>query len=314
MKIINDFTPVNFEPTRYGTKIDTIVFHSMDGFYKGTIAWFKNPNAKASCHYLISKEGEIRCMVREEHRAWHAGTWNNRSIGIELEDELEKSAWKYTQPQIDALRWLVQDIQTRHAINQFKLHKNLSSSRSDPVGNFTLDWILPVDNSNMEDKKLAMEMRKLIQHNSTYSTADNILKEISKRDSAIGEKDSQIKELKSKIVVRTPESYRLDWKEVATGAGEDENDPKFDDYKAIDQLVDKRVKEWVNICNKDLKEAEIENMGLIVEKKSLEATNQALLNINNELKKKLAECNVEQQNGNIVITFIKYLKKIWQDS
>ena len=111
-----------------------------------------------------------------------------------------------------------------------------------------------------------------------------------------------------------PDSYRLDWKEVATGAGEDENDPKFDDYKAIDQLVDKRVKEWVNICNKDLKEAEIENMGLIVEKKSLEATNQALPNINNELKKKLAECNVEQQNGNIVITFIKYLKKIWQDS
>lgn len=144
MNIIEDLTPVNFQNTRFGVKIDTIVFHSMDGFYNGTISWFKNPVSKASCHYLISKFGEIRRMVKEEHRAFHAAEWNNRSIGIELEDELKKANWKYTQEQITSLRWLVQDIERRRGKLQYKLHKDISSIRSDPVGNFTLDWLLTV--------------------------------------------------------------------------------------------------------------------------------------------------------------------------
>lgn len=67
--------------------IDMIVIHTAQGSYSGTISWFKNCNAGASSHYVVSKTGAITAMVRDEDVAWHAGHWatNTRSIGIEHE-------------------------------------------------------------------------------------------------------------------------------------------------------------------------------------------------------------------------------------
>lgn len=73
--------------------VDSIVIHyTSGGSLSGSVSWFKNPKAKASAHYIISRDGEVVQMVRDEDTAWHAGRseldgrpWVNRfSIGIEL--------------------------------------------------------------------------------------------------------------------------------------------------------------------------------------------------------------------------------------
>lgn len=154
-QIIEDFTAVNF--TSGGLKeVRGIVIHSMDGFHKGTISWFRNPQSGASAHYLISKEGEIRQMVREQDMAWHAGRYdegkapsfllpnpNWYTLGIELEDE-GKADWKYTDAQKQATAWLVDLLLKKYRLaqNRVFLHKELNPSRrSDPQGDFSRDWL-----------------------------------------------------------------------------------------------------------------------------------------------------------------------------
>ena len=58
----------------------------------GTVSWFQNPEAQASAHLVIDRNGSIVQMVAFNRRAWHAGKsrWgnleniNHYSIGIEL--------------------------------------------------------------------------------------------------------------------------------------------------------------------------------------------------------------------------------------
>lgn len=79
-----NYTASNRESTY---NIDMVVIHTAQGSYSGTISWFKNCNAGASAHYVVSKTGAITAMVRDEDVAWQAGHWatNTRSIGIEHE-------------------------------------------------------------------------------------------------------------------------------------------------------------------------------------------------------------------------------------
>lgn len=59
---------------------------------EGAVSWFQNPDAKASAHLVIDRNGAIIQMVPFNRRAWHAGKskWGNLdgmnqySIGIEL--------------------------------------------------------------------------------------------------------------------------------------------------------------------------------------------------------------------------------------
>lgn len=66
-----------------------IVIHDIEGTAAGAIAWFQNPAAGGSAHYVVdydaSKYPNPVQMVRDEDIAWHAGNWayNQRSIGIE---------------------------------------------------------------------------------------------------------------------------------------------------------------------------------------------------------------------------------------
>ncbi|MCH1931308.1 N-acetylmuramoyl-L-alanine amidase [Shewanella sp. A25] len=58
----------------------------------GAVSWFKNPDAQASAHLVIDRDGSIVQMVAFNRRAWHAGKshWGNLdgmnqySIGIEM--------------------------------------------------------------------------------------------------------------------------------------------------------------------------------------------------------------------------------------
>lgn len=154
MTIKEDLTAVNFTPN--GMKeIRGIVIHSMWGTFLGSVAWFRNTDSRASAHYLISQEGEIRQMVADKDMAWHAGIYdepipewllpnpNFYCLGIEFEDRREED-WPYPDAQRKAGAWLVGMLMDRYSIpkDHVVLHKDLNPSRRrDPVGEFSFDWL-----------------------------------------------------------------------------------------------------------------------------------------------------------------------------
>jgi N-acetyl-anhydromuramyl-L-alanine amidase AmpD len=167
MEIKQDLTPINFTPRR-SREIKGVVLHSMAGTQAGSIAWFKNPASQASAHYCISKDGEIVQTCLDKDVAWHAGifdeplpqAWlypnpNQTLISIECED-CRDANWPYPEPQRQALRWLLDYLSKKwgfeNSTQNVFLHKNLNPSRrSDPVGNFSFEWLYN-ESMNLDDK------------------------------------------------------------------------------------------------------------------------------------------------------------------
>jgi N-acetyl-anhydromuramyl-L-alanine amidase AmpD len=66
----------NFTAGRKGKKIIAIVDHVTAGYMPGCLNWLCNPKAQASAHYLVTKDGRIFQLVKDENTAWHAGMVN----------------------------------------------------------------------------------------------------------------------------------------------------------------------------------------------------------------------------------------------
>lgn len=65
---------------------NNVVVHYTAGTYAGAIAWFQNCSAQVSAHYVIrSFDGQVTQMVREMDKAWHVGSENGYTIGLEHE-------------------------------------------------------------------------------------------------------------------------------------------------------------------------------------------------------------------------------------
>lgn len=173
MLIKENITVINQWQGRFGHDVKGIIIHSMWGTYRGSINWFKNPKAKASVHYCISKGGEISLTVPEYNTAWHSGgvtahkdespkllrdNWglnpNLITIGVELEDERNKN-WPYPPIQYVACVELVADICKRYSIEANRgfiiMHREIDPiNRSDPVGKWNHDKFI-------DDVKLILE-------------------------------------------------------------------------------------------------------------------------------------------------------------
>lgn len=126
---------------------------------------------QVSVHYIIDRDGSIRCYVPENRVAYHAGygSWggiekytdwlNDYSIGIEIMaigsqqdmaqyltesayNSLDPSLIGYTDAQYDALIALLKDICTRHKIPMDRAHiighEEYSPDKTDPGELF--DW------------------------------------------------------------------------------------------------------------------------------------------------------------------------------
>ena len=66
--------------------VSNVTIHYTSGTYAGAISWFLNCNANVSSHYVIrSFDGQVTQMVRERDKAWHVGSANGYTIGIEHE-------------------------------------------------------------------------------------------------------------------------------------------------------------------------------------------------------------------------------------
>lgn len=110
-------SPANFQDaSRTAADIDSIVIHTAEGSYAGTISWFQNPSASASSHYVISPSGEITQMVADEDVAWTQTYYNRRSFGIECAG-YAGSAATWTPELLDSLvslvAWLSEAYQIR---------------------------------------------------------------------------------------------------------------------------------------------------------------------------------------------------------
>ncbi len=102
--------------SRNGTAITHVTLHTVQGTYAGCISWFKNCNARVSAHYVIrSSDGQITQMVREADKAWHVGTENPYTIGIEHEGYINNPSW-YTPAMYQASAALVRSICQRRSI------------------------------------------------------------------------------------------------------------------------------------------------------------------------------------------------------
>lgn len=83
----------NFRPANrpdgflFGDPITYVVIHTTEGSTTSAIQRFQNPASRVSAHYVISRDGHITQLVRENDVAWHSGNpeYNRRSIGIEHE-------------------------------------------------------------------------------------------------------------------------------------------------------------------------------------------------------------------------------------
>jgi len=103
MLINNIYSPNFNKKSRPNNSIKTIVIH-----YTGmqsereSIKKLCNPKYKVSCHFLITENGNIYRLVKDNKIAWHAGKscWgkyknlNNNSIGIELVNKGHRFGYK----------------------------------------------------------------------------------------------------------------------------------------------------------------------------------------------------------------------------
>lgn len=77
------------------TRLDLLVLHDCQGGYSGSINTFLVPESKTknpvSAHLVLKEDGsEATQMVKFSEEAWHARSFNARSIGLEMAGFAEK--------------------------------------------------------------------------------------------------------------------------------------------------------------------------------------------------------------------------------
>lgn len=97
--------------------ITHITIHVTQGSYSSSISWFQNCSSQVSAHYVVrSSDGQITQMVRESDKAWHVGSENGYTVGIEHEGFIANpSAW-FTDAMYNASSLLTRDISNSHGI------------------------------------------------------------------------------------------------------------------------------------------------------------------------------------------------------
>ena len=141
----------NFD-VRASNIIDMLVIHATKMEELPSLERLCDPASQVSCHYLISQNGEIYCLVDEEKRAWHAGVsyWNGReklnhySIGIELVNpDYNLISNKFTEVQMEALTGLCLYLIKKYNIPDYNIvaHSDIAPDRKDDPGNY-FDWKL----------------------------------------------------------------------------------------------------------------------------------------------------------------------------
>lgn len=129
----------NFDERSLPVSMVVLHYTEMDSA-ETALARMCDPDSKVSAHYLISENGEVTRLVREDKRAWHAGLsyWrglkdiNSASIGIELDHPGHLHGYRnFSDSQFEALVPLLARIVETHAIPRANVlgHSDVAPSR-----------------------------------------------------------------------------------------------------------------------------------------------------------------------------------------
>lgn len=124
-----DYPPAIWTPaascnysSRNGSQITAVTIHDVEGTYAGCISWFQNCNASVSAHYVLrSSDGQVTQMVLEANKAWHVGTENPYTVGLEHEGYNNNASW-YTNAMYVSSAALVKDICQSNSINPLRTY------------------------------------------------------------------------------------------------------------------------------------------------------------------------------------------------
>jgi PKD repeat protein/N-acetyl-anhydromuramyl-L-alanine amidase AmpD len=131
-------TPTCNYSSRSGTAIAAVTIHTIQGTYSGAISWAQNCSASVSYHYVArSSDGQITQMVYEADKAWHVGSENPYTIGIEHEGYVSNPAW-YTEAMYTGSSGVVKDIcNSGYGINPLRTFQGPATSGSNVLGGCT---------------------------------------------------------------------------------------------------------------------------------------------------------------------------------
>ncbi len=148
---ITDLPSANFDPRPHGRTVDMLLLH-YTGMPSAAAAFERlcDTIAKVSVHYVIDEDGTVYRLVREDHRAWHAGvaSWagvtdiNARSVGIELVNPGHEWGYRsFPEAQMTSLVDLAGAILRRYRIPLHRVlaHSDVAPERRRDPGEL-LDW------------------------------------------------------------------------------------------------------------------------------------------------------------------------------
>jgi len=124
------------------TAVDRIILHHT-GDSRAYQTYNTLKQRDLSVHYIVDRDGMIYYAVDESKRAWHAGNWNSRSIGIEIVNTGYRDM-QYTDEQYASIKSLINDMASRwpsikvddaHVIGHYQA---TAEGKWDPSPNF--DW------------------------------------------------------------------------------------------------------------------------------------------------------------------------------
>lgn len=117
---------------------------------QSAIAWLANPESQVSAHYVVEEDGQLVHMVREEHRAHHAGksNWrgitdvNSASIGIEIVNPGHEWGYRpFPAAQMETVTRLTAEICQTYGIGPRNVvgHSDIAPARKSDPGEL-FDW------------------------------------------------------------------------------------------------------------------------------------------------------------------------------
>ncbi|WP_049556757.1 N-acetylmuramoyl-L-alanine amidase [Nonomuraea sp. SBT364] len=109
----------------HNQKVDYIVIHDMEGYFRPSIGLVENPANRASWHYsLRSTDGHIAQHLKTKDVGWQAGNWyiNAKSIGLEHEGFLAEGSTWYTEAMYRTSAKLVRYLAFRHGVPLDRAH------------------------------------------------------------------------------------------------------------------------------------------------------------------------------------------------
>lgn len=174
---------------RVPQKWDVIVNHITEGYMPGTLGWLEKPDAEVSCHYLVTRKGEIYQLADLQNGTWHAlkrspsarivqersAPPNLYTVGIEHEGMHKDTQGRLTQEQYAATLELHQ-----HIIEQYEatFKEPFLIDRNHIIGHYEVDTV----NRTITDPGKEFPWEELLTDLTTWNNKRQEAKEMEEKE------------------------------------------------------------------------------------------------------------------------------------